>query len=375
MRIAINIIPLGEGALVRERHLIHSLKGIDHDNEYVIIGQRERSVLFPDLAPNFRYYPIDFGSVLARTIWENVTLPRLLRRLGTEVLYFPFHKTNLVSPCRKIIAVRNAAPFDPYVVKGYTSYERFRLNALRLATKLSVHTSQHTIFMSSTFRDLLDRKYGIRPAASSVVHHGVPSGFEPKPEFPPGMAEGLRVPDEYILVVSHVYRYKNIMELVQAYVDVSRSVPFPLLIAGNLADDAYCAKIMAFVEKHAMGDRVRFLGNVSHDALAHLYSNCVFFAFPSACENAPLTLVEAMACGAPIMSSRVSGMPEVCGDAALYFDPNNVPEIASCLVELSGDSALRARLREKSQRRASRFSWEEAAKQTLEIFRRVHGQS
>lgn len=120
-----------------------------------------------------------------------------------------------------------------------------------------------------------------------------------------------------------------------------------------------------------MGASVRFLGPVAEADLPALYSDAVAFVFPSEYEGFGLPVLEAMACGAPVVCANTSSLPEVAGPAALYFDPLNVAGIADTLNNLLGNPALQAQLRPQGLHQAAQFSWERAAAQTLALYREM----
>lgn len=370
MRIIFNLIsvPLRQGAIVREVNLIRYLSMIDKSNEYMIVGQDAKRFLFLKFPSNFQYCSVNF---LNRTLWEIFELPGIVKSFNADLIYSPHHKSIFRCSCKKIITICNAAPFDPNVIRDAKLKQKLKYILLRYGTKLSVYNSDYVIFLSKYLKNTLSN-LGINPQRSQVIYFGIPSTFEPKGYFPKDMIKSFNLDYKYILMVSHLFRYKNILELIKAYVQIKDSISVHLIIAGRLADKSYYKEILKYIKSQKIEDYVHFIGHINHQLLPYLYSNCFFFVFSSTCENSPGTLVEAMACGAPIACSNLSGMPEKCGDAALYFNPNNIEDIASAFLEMSNNSELRDQLREKSLLRAREFSWEKSARQTLEIFEELN---
>jgi glycosyltransferase involved in cell wall biosynthesis len=118
-------------------------------------------------------------------------------------------------------------------------------------------------------------------------------------------------------------------------------------------------------------NEIRFIGAVSDADAAALYSACELFVFPSLHEGFGLTPLEAMSCGAPIVCSNTSSLPEVIGNAGLFFDPNDAGDMAKAIQMALDDAYLLAHLRENSLRQAARFSWKETARLTVETYREV----
>ena len=121
-----------------------------------------------------------------------------------------------------------------------------------------------------------------------------------------------------------------------------------------------------------MKDRIIFLGHIPYEVLPYFYKLCRLFVYPSTCENCPNILIEAMACGAPILASDIEPMPEICQDAAIYFDPFSPQDISEKIKTVLENNELLQNLRQLSVKRATYFSWEDAAKKTLHVFESCH---
>jgi glycosyltransferase involved in cell wall biosynthesis len=193
-----------------------------------------------------------------------------------------------------------------------------------------------------------------------VVHQGYRRVFRPAAPGDPPPAE------DYVLAVAETRGYKNLRRLVEAF--ARAAVPgLSLVVAGGAVDPGL--RILA--ERLGVGGRVRFTGRVSDDELAALYRGARALVFPSLWEGFGLPPLEAMASGCPVAASRAGAVPEVCGNAALYFDPASVEEMADALARAATDDSLRYTLRARGLARAQEFSYERAAERILEIVRGV----
>lgn len=179
--------------------------------------------------------------------------------------------------------------------------------------------------------------------------------------------EELGINAPYILCVSSVYRYKNLLSLVNAYAKLreQNQVRHILVLVGALFDKEYLGDIMRTIKQHGIEEWVLVLGKVPHQILPSLYRGAALYVYPSLCEVFGLTLIEAMACGTPVVTSSASVMPEICGDAALYFDPTDPGDIAQMLSKGLGDESLREELRQRGLSQAEKFDWTVTAAQTL----------
>jgi len=171
-----------------------------------------------------------------------------------------------------------------------------------------------------------------------------------------------------VLYVGSNKPHKNLVRLVEAQAWVPSSLRVPLVIAGHWDPSHPEAKQLA--ARLDLSD-VRWLGAIPGSDLAALYSAALLFVFPSEYEGFGLPVLEAMACGTPVICSRASSLPEVAADAALLFDPYDVSDIADALRQALEDEALRAQLAERGAQRVLQFSWSKVAAQTHAVYRQV----
>jgi glycosyltransferase involved in cell wall biosynthesis len=204
-----------------------------------------------------------------------------------------------------------------------------------------------------------------------VIPHGIPPGFRQK-DPDSDVLDRFSLPSRFLFSVSNVARYKNQVELVRGYAaaDATTEMP-PLYLAGKTVDRSYANKLASCIENHKLTDKIHRMGYVDRSFLPDIHAASMGFVFSSACENAPISILEAMGCGAPIVCSDAASMPEMCDDAAIYFDPYDPTDIAEKLISLVTDDARRERLACESANRAGRYSWAKAAAQTEELFRNV----
>jgi alpha-1,3-rhamnosyl/mannosyltransferase len=176
------------------------------------------------------------------------------------------------------------------------------------------------------------------------------------------------LPERFVLYVGSNKPHKNLVRLVEAQARLPSSLRVPLVIAGHWDPRHPEAKQVA--ARLDLSD-VRWLGAIPGSDLAALYSAALLFVFPSEYEGFGLPVLEAMACGTPVICSRASSLPEVAADAALLFDPYDVSDIADVLRQALADEALRAQLTERGAQRVLQFSWSKVAAQTHAVYRQV----
>jgi glycosyltransferase involved in cell wall biosynthesis len=180
----------------------------------------------------------------------------------------------------------------------------------------------------------------------------------------------------FILSVGDLQPRKNQIGLIRAYARMIRENPqFPhhLLLAGK--ETWFAERVRAAAHESGVAGRIHFAGFVEDNELLQLYNACEFFIFPSYYEGFGLPPLEAMVCGRAVACSNTSAMPEVVDGAGIMFDPYSEQEILRAMVDLIVDNELRGRMERLGLKRASHFTWQKTAQQTLEIYREVGGQT
>ena len=173
---------------------------------------------------------------------------------------------------------------------------------------------------------------------------------------------------DYILCVGTLHTRKNHLRLIQAFEQIAPKVPHKLLIIGK--DGSNADQIHAYLHDHPT-DRVVHLGYIDDNILVELYSGASAFIMPSLWEGFGLPLLEAMACGTPVITSNISGLCEIAGDAAVLVDPTSIDDIAQQLYRVLTDAGLRTTLIALGHQRVAAFSWASAAAQTLDVYQKL----
>ena len=219
----------------------------------------------------------------------------------------------------------------------------------------------------------LHHQFGISPAHTHVVPHAAAPHFKPQPDAAQRLADSLNLEGPFLLAVGTLEPRKNLSRLLDAYAALKHDLrqQWPLVLAGSpgwLADD-----LLSHLESDPQLATVRHLGRVSDDILVDLYSTAGLFVYPSLAEGFGLPLLEAMACGAPVLTSRGGATEETAGDAARLVDPHSTDDLLTALEELLTDPDARQALSQAGQKRARTFSWASTARRTLALYHRLAG--
>lgn len=298
------------------------------------------------------------------SIRQQWVVPRVLNSLGADVYHCSYYLMPYWTGVPTVLTVYDLIPLLFPRHSSAKARLLFRwLTALALRTAASVVAISH-----STRRDLLG-VLRVPPQKVTVVPLAAGPGFRPQLA-----AEVARVrlryalPVDYVLYLGSNKPHKNLVRLVAAWAQLQPQ-PFPLVVAG--AWDPRHQRPRECAQTLGLDDEIRWLGRVPDSDLPALYTGAIAFVFPSLYEGFGLPVLEAMACGTPVACSNSSSLPEVSGDAAVAFDPTSVRAIADGLAGVLASADLRAELRERGLRQATRFSWERAARETIEAYRRV----
>jgi len=368
VRIAIDARKLrdyGIGTYVR--NLLRQLARQDHATEYLVLCQEPDCATVPKLGENFRAIPERAGAYSMR---EQVTVPLDLRREGANLFHAPHYVLPPLTPCRSVVTIHDCIHlrFPQYLPSriGY-AYARASLwTATHRAAKVM------TVSEASK-RDIL-RYFHVPESRIDVIYNAIDDRFweEPSADDIGRVRERYQLNAPFVLYAGNIKPHKNLERLIEAF-HLLRQDPslkdVQLLIIGD--EISKYASLRRAVHRHKLHKYVRFFGFVPDQTLAALYRLAAVFVFPSLYEGFGLPPLEAMASGTPVITSNVSSLPEVVGDAALMIDPYDPGAIAAAMRRVLEDSSLRADLRMRGLARAREFSWERSIRRVREIYAEV----
>ncbi len=305
-----------------------------------------------------------------RLFWEQVALPVQALIGNADVIFSPANVAVLGAPVPQVLMFQNLVPFAPEVIRRRRESAKFRFFVLRAFGILSSRLARRVVFIANAQREAILPWLGVAASKTATVYLGHDPAFSPRAiAAAPGLLRRLGLTQPYLLSVSQVYHYKNLVELVRAFARATTRLPsdVKLALAGAEHERRYAALVRRTIRDAGLGDRVKVLGHVPYHDLPPLYAAASQFVFPSTCESFPNILIEALASGVPVLSSRCCSMPELAGDAAVYFDPFDPEEMGRQIVTVWEDAALARSLSEKGIARAERYSWDRTAVKILEL--------
>jgi glycosyltransferase involved in cell wall biosynthesis len=304
------------------------------------------------------------------TLWVDWALPRKVRELGIDVFHAPAERgIPLLKPCPMVLTIHNSYERTHWRevypgLKNKLWYWKFEMvNFTRADVIITVS--------DFTLKELIQWKIA-REAQLRRVYYGIASEFDPSPSILDAeVVRKYKIDPPYILYVGGYNVWKNIDALVQAF-DSAQLPDHSLVIAARKQWDYEMLR-----EKWSSlrcFPRMRLVEPLTEE-LPSLYRRADFFVNPSVWESFSLQVPETMASGTPLLCSNRSAMPEIAGDAALFFDPDNREELVQLLRRFAVDTDLKNRLRSRGLERAKAFSWSETAEQTVAIYRSLVGRN
>jgi len=318
-------------------------------------------------APRWRISRWPTEQPWVRVAWEQLVQPWAVYRAGVQLLHAPAFVSPLVAVVPAVITVHD--------LSFLRFPERFRpSNRLYLSamTRLSCRRARRVIAVSQATADEIVRLLGVPAGRVDVVPNGVHhTRFRP---LPPSQVEAFRrekhLPERFVLYLGTLEPRKNLVALIEAFARLRAVRPRPVLVMAG-GKGWYYQEIFKRVEELDLVDAVHFTGYVPDDEVPLWYNAATAFVYPSLYEGFGLPLLEAMACGTPVIGSAASCIPEVVGDAGSLVAPDDVAGLADSLERLLSDADLRTELSRRGQAKASGYTWEASARATVASYRRA----
>ena len=370
--------PEGTGIGRYTQKLIENLEKIDPStgsgqakNEYVIFLRKENFNLYHPANTNFHK---DLADIPWYGVKEQILLPTIFGKEKLDLLHVPHFNVPIFYRGKFVITIhdliKNEWGGTEATTRGPLEYRVKRLG-YNFVIRCAVHRARAIITPSNYVKDRLMELFKVNPAKiivtyeAGAISRGGRTAAERKVEDVLGR---LRVTKPYFLYVGNVYPYKNVGRLLEAVKILNEKLNKRVQLVLVGARDVFRERLKReIVEKDAL-KHVVLTGYISDPDLVDLYQGAEAYVQPSLSEGFGLTSVEAMSLGTPVVEAKASCLPEIAGDAALFFDPYDPKDMAEKLRRILGDEGLRQKLAKRGLARAKRYSWETMARQTLSVY-------
>jgi len=372
MRIAIDMrmAGTGEGIARYVEELVKNLSVLDKQNHYLLLTQKEFDLKGALANPNFRIVKVRSPYY---SIAEQVRLPREISALHPDLVHFPNFNVPLLYRGRFVTTIHDLIH---HVFPGKKKSRWFHRAAYRATISSAIARSAKIITVSRSTADTITKTFGVPPEKLSVIYEGVGDEFRTAdPDAVQRVLNRLGIKPPYLLFLGVWRQYKNVPLLARAFDILKERGLFggELVLAGKI--DPFYPEIKKEVMSIKHANSIRALGEVRGADLPQLYSGAAGFVLPSLLEGFGLTGIEAQAAGVPVVASNIPVLREVLGEAAVYFDPHDLNDLAKRLTEVLSDKDLRERLIKTGRQRSQEYTWEKMAQQTLQLYEGVLGRS
>lgn len=350
-------------------NMMASIMSASPENRYVLFSSRdvrndEAFSMGGRLEYNDRHFPV-------RAAWMQTVLPSALRQVRPDLCHFTNYLAPVQCPCPSIVTIYDMTVF---ITPRFHTFKKLALDHTLIP--FVARRADAIVTVSNSARNDILRYLKVPREKVRVIPGAASAHFRP-------VTDQARLDDvrrrysldvPYFLYVGTIEPRKNLVRLARAFARLKkRGLPHKMLIVGQAGWQV--GPIYAEVERLGLTKDVIFTGYVPLEDLPPLYSMAESLAFPSLYEGFGLPVIEAMACGAPVITSRSSSLQEIAGDAAVLIDPLSVDDLEENLHRLHADPALRECLREKGIARAATFTWETNARATLDLYKQVQSRS
>ncbi len=308
------------------------------------------------------------GPLLLRSLWQAFFFPVRALLDGADVVLIP-GGVFVLKLTPTVTISQNILPFDEIQIRKYgISFFSLKLRCIRLFQSYSFSRSSGVIFLTKYAKEFVVENSMVKISGPmEIIPHGVDSRFMLNPKVQRQIGDYSLDRPFIFSYVSTIDRYKNQIQVLDA-VKIVRDLGFPIRVQLiGAANDQYLTELLGRIEDLNMSDAVKYLGSIPFERLHEIYHGSDGFIFASGCENMPNILLEAMASSLPIACSNSGPMPEILGEAGVYFDPENPNSIANALILLLNSPELRESISAQSNSRARNLSWQRSAERTFKF--------
>lgn len=360
------------------RELIQNLAKIDKKNQYYLYyyihdflrGKIPSDVDNRNFKPKPAYFtrwkfPISLNFI---RFVDKISLGAFTKFNKIDIFHFTDPLTFVSGPYKSIITLHDLAVLhNPDWAKKVSLdfYKKNIKNVLNQVDKIITDAEFTKKDIIKFFNIDAEKIKPIHLAAENIFHPNLDKRYL-KEKF------GLK---EYILNVGELQPRKNIIRLLEAYskLDIKLRQDYNLVLAGKARDDNFANRVSKAIKNFNIKEQVRQLGFIEDNDLSKLYGGARFLVYPSLFEGFGLPVLQSISCGIPVITSNVSSLPEVAGQAGILVDPEDVSQIKSAMEKLLLDEQLYQDLKSKCLKQASKFSWQKTARKTLAVYEEVYG--
>lgn len=302
-------------------------------------------------------------------IWEQWHLPRAVKQYNIDLLHTTSNTAPISTSVPLLITLHDIIYMEKIDLKNGTWYQRFGNIYRRWNVPIVAKKAQHLITVSGFEKERIDSFFKFPADKVIVVHNGVRPHFQPVEQTAAWVAlENFNLPPEFILFLGNTDPKKNLKNVILAFQAFLKETNSSIKMVMPDFGEENLNELLVSIKAQEIRKNIFLTGYIPNEILPNIYSVAKFFLYPSLRESFGLPILEAMACGCPVITSDTSSMPEVAGSAALLVDPKDVNSIKNAMVNLMNEEEVREKLITAGMDRAAEFSYSKAAEKLLRIY-------
>jgi glycosyltransferase involved in cell wall biosynthesis len=355
--------------------LIRNLQSIDSENEYIIFIKPDEDDTVLQESANFKIVRLKGGFY---PLWEQIALPRAAKKAGCQLLHCTSNTAPVFTSIPLVVTLHDIIYMESSylkILKGSGSlYQKFGNLYRKLFVPWIVKKSDAIITVSHFEKNRIGQFFGMNKSLSlRAVYNGVSEYFKPVNDQQElkRVKEKYHLPDRYFFFLGNTDPKKNTNGTLKAFSDFLKQSGSHMKLVMLDYDRQELEKLLTEIGDKGLIDKIVLTGYVVNTDLPAIYSQCELFLYPSLRESFGIPMLESMACGAPVITSNTSSMPEVAGDAAAIINPFKPEEITAAMIRILTEKELRESMIAEGLIQAAKFSWKAMAENVLAIYREL----
>lgn len=367
--------PEGTGIGRYTEKLLENLEGVDHDNDYWVVLRSSNFDAYQPKNPKFR-------KVIADARWysvkEQLLIPKILLSIKPDLVHFPHFNIPIAYRGKFVVTIHDLikSEFASQAASTRTSLVYWAKHFVyERVVRQAVHRAVKVIVPTNTIKEKVVSQLKVEPGKIVVTYEAADGKFFDwgndaklvESDRAKQVLAKYSIKKPYLLYVGNAYPYKNLDRLLKSLKLIQKDIS----LVNPSPRSVFREKLAERANLEHLTKRVILPGYVSDEDLGILYRNAEAYVLPSLSEGFGLPALEAMASRIPVICSDIPVLREVCGEEAVYFDPNNETDMAEKINKVIADKKLRKELTDRAYNRASRFSWSKTAAQTLKVYQQV----
>lgn len=361
--------PKKHGMEVVALEIIRGLQGLDKENDYHIFVKEDKDKDCVRATSNFK---IDTFSSFTYVGWEQYSLPKFINKSKIDLLHCTCNTGPIFPNVPMVLTLHDIIYMETIDFSG-SSYQNFGNLYRRFIVPKIINKCNEIITVSNYEKERIVNYFNINEDKVNVVYNGVDESFRVYDDISiiKEKLKFLNLPENFILFFGNTAPKKNTKRVIEAYLIYAMKVKDPLPLVVTDSSKEYIYSIMGENKVQQLSKLIYVIDYVPYEFVPLVYNMASLYLYPSLRESFGLPILEAMACGTPVITSNISSMPEVAGDAAIFVDPTNTEDIADKIEMVLSDSDLYKRKVSSGLVNISRFNWKKTAKDVFSVYQKA----